>query len=295
MKPALRTTTTRAAALLVTAVLAMGAPPAATAAPAGPDEVAEADAEDGLDRRLLDPRITESSGLARSGYDDRLLWTHNDTGHGPELFLVGRDGRTQAMVTLGDATAVDWEALSRYKDREGTPWLAVGDIGDNTRTRSEIAVHVLREPRVTEDTTVPPSEVTTYRFRYEAGRHDAEALLVHPWTGRLYVVTKSYYGGRVYEAPEELSTQEVNVLRPVAAAPRTVTDGAFLFDGRMVLRDYHSAHVSEGPGTPASVVPLPPTSQGESLAPLPGNAGILVGSEGWSSPVYRVRLPKLSD
>jgi len=290
MKPALRTTTARAAAVLVTSLLAVAAAPAAGAAPAAPPEAAGAAAGD-VDRQLLDPRITESSGLARSGYDDELLWTHNDRGHAAELFQVGPDGRTRATVTLGGVTAVDWEALSRWKDRTGTPRLFVADIGDNTRTRDEIVVHEIAEPALSGDVTIPSGEVTTYRFRYASGRYDAETLMVHPWTGRLYVVTKSFYGGRVFEAPEKLSTTGVNVLHQVAEAPATVTDGTFLFDGRMVLRDYQSAYVSWGPGEPAVTVPLPATSQGESLAPLPGNAGVYVGSEGWSSPVYRQSLP----
>ncbi|RJK97917.1 hypothetical protein [Vallicoccus soli] len=241
-----------------------------------------------LDRTLLDARITESSGLARSGYDDGLLWTHNDSGDGPRLFAVGPDGRTVATAVLRGASAVDWEALARYRGADRS-YLYVGDVGDNARARREVAVHRVEEPRSPRgDLVLAPR---TYRLAYEDGPRDAEALLVHPWTGRLYVVSKDYRGGAVYEAPAALSTTGVNVLRRVASAPALVTDGAVLFDGRVVLRDYVAAWVSPRIGAPATRVPLPASAQGESLAPAPGSRAVLVGSEGLRSPVHRQPLP----
>lgn len=241
-----------------------------------------------LQTRLWDSRITESSGLARSGYDDRVLWTHNDSGDQARLFAVGRDGGTEAVVRLAGTAAYDWEAISRYRGPSGRSWLYVGDIGDNAKARSEIVVHRVAEPTELDDQTVYP---TSYRMRYEDGRHDAEALLVHPHTGRVYVVTKD--GAGVYAAPETLDPDGVNVLRRVAWAPMTVTDGAFLWDGRMVLRSYTAAFVSRGPGQPQVVVPLPGTAQGESLAVAPGYQAVLVGSEGTDSPVFWQPLPDL--
>lgn len=259
---------------LVALVLASGG----TASAAGPF----------LQRTLSDPRIVESSGLARGGYDDNVLWTHNDRGDGPRLFAVDRAGRTTAVATLASTTAVDWEALSRHRDASGRSWLYVGDIGDNGRVRDEVAVHRIPEPRSDQDSSPVP---TTFRFRYPDGRHDAEALLVHPRSGRLYIATKD--GSGIYEAPLAPSTTTINVLRRVGSVPMTITDGAFLFDGRMVLRDYTRLHVSAGIGQPALTLTLPVTGQGESLAPAPGNRAVLVGSEGWSSPVYWQPLPDL--
>ena len=95
----------------------------------------------------------------------------------------------------------------------------------------------------------------------------------------------------VYAAPEDLRTDEVNVLERVAGAPAVVTDGAFLWDGRLALRTYTAVHVSAALGAPAEVLTLPRTVQGESLAVAPGNRAVLVGSEGVASPVYRQPLP----
>lgn len=273
---AVRRAVTCAAALLGTSAALCVVPAPSSAAGQAPY----------LQRRLLDSRITESSGLARSGYDDGVLWTHNDRGDSPRLFAVRRDGTTAAVVRLDVPAAVDWEAISRYRGSDGRSWLYVGDIGDNDRVRSEVRVHRVAEPTALYDRTLP---ATTYRLRYPDGRHDAEALLVHPQTRRVYVVTKD--GAGVYVAPDVLRTDTVNVLRRVSWTPRTVTDGAFLADGRMVLRNYTTAYVSAGPGQPQVAVGLPGTSQGESLAVAPGSGAVLVGSEGSSSPVYWQPLP----
>ena len=273
----------RRALFAATALLGMSAALCVVPAPAH-----AATTSGDLNRRLSDVRITESSGLARSGYRRALLWTHNDKGDAPRLFAVRWDGTTVAVVGLQVPAAVDWEAISHRRGADGRSWLYVGDIGDNTRQRDEIMVHKVAEPTAVRSTTLP---VTTYRMRYEDGRHDAEALLVHPTTGRVYVVPKD--GSGVYAAPEVLRSDTVNVLRRVSWSPSTVTDGAFLADGRMVLRSYGAAFVSRGPGQPHVVVPLPPTYQGESLTPAPGEQSVLVGSEGANSPVYRLPLPSV--
>ena len=77
---------------------------------------------------------------------------------------------------------------------------------------------------------------------YPDGPHDAEALAVHPRTGRVYVVTKGRNGGGVYALPEKPSRTGVNRLERVAPAPAMVTDAVFLPDGSgLVVRTYTHA------------------------------------------------------
>ena len=83
---------------------------------------------------------------------------------------------------------------------------------------------------------------------YPDGLRDAEALLAHPVTGRLYVVSKVVFGGTIYEAPERLGTGSPNRLRALADVTGLVTDGAFFPDGRnLVLRTYTKALVYGSP------------------------------------------------
>ena len=91
-------------------------------------------------------------------------------------------------------------------------------------------------------------EATTYTLVYPDGPRDAEALLAHPVTGRLYVVSKVVFGGAVYEAPERLEAGGPNRLRALADVTGLVTDGAFFPDGRhLVLRTYTKALVYSFP------------------------------------------------
>jgi hypothetical protein len=239
--------------------------------------------------RLEDPRILESSGLALSRRHPAVLWTHNDSGGGPELYAVGADGRTLATLTLAGAEARDWEALAPGRDDRGRPALFVGDIGDNQDLWPEVAVYRVTEPARLRDATVP---AVRYRLRYADGPRDAEALLVDPRSNRLYVATKSSGGGGLYRAPARLRTDQVNILHRVARVPPVVTDGSFAPDGRsFVLRDYQSAYVYTTPGHRAGELPLPPQYQGESLTVSPDGHTLLVGSEGPASEVWRVPLP----
>ena len=240
--------------------------------------------------RLEDPRIPESSGLAPSRRHRGVLWTHNDSGGGPELYAVGPDGRTRATLTLAGVEARDWEAMAAGRDDRGRPALFVGDIGDNQGLWPEVAVYRVAEPARLRDATVP---AVRYRLRYADGPHDAEALLVDPRSNRLYVATKDPDGGGLYRAPARLRTDQVNLLRRLARVPPVVTDGAFAPDGRsFVLRDYQAAYVYTAAG-PRRVgdLPLPPQYQGESLAVAADGRSVLVGSEGPASEVWRVPLP----
>jgi hypothetical protein len=239
--------------------------------------------------RLEDPRILESSGLALSRRHPGVLWTHNDSGGGPQLYAVGSDGRTLATLTLAGVAARDWEAMAAGRDDRGRPALFVGDIGDNQDLWPEVAVYRVAEPARLRDATVP---ATRYRLRYADGPRNAEALLVDPRSNRLYVATKDPDGGGLYRAPARLRTDQVNLLQRVARVPPLVTDGGFAPDGRsLVLRDYQGAFVYTSPGRRVAAFPLPPQYQGESLTVAADGQAVLVGSEGLHSEVWRVPLP----
>jgi hypothetical protein len=239
--------------------------------------------------RIGDPRIVESSGLAVSRRHPGVLWTHNDSGDLARVFAIGLDGRVLATLRLAGVEARDWEAMAVGRDGRGQPALFVGDIGDNQNLWPSVTVYRVAEPARLGDATVP---VERFRFRYADGPRDAEALLVDPRGNRLYVATKDLAAGALYQAPAELRTDRVNVLRRVAAAPALVTDGAFAPDGRtFVLRDYQEAHVYAAPGRRLARFPLPPQPQGESVTFSADGGDVLAGSEGPGSEIWRVPVP----
>ncbi|MQW74773.1 family 16 glycosylhydrolase [Nocardioides sp. dk4132] len=276
--------TAGALAVPLGAALASGTTPGTAAASTSASSAPTNDAAS-LERRLRDPRIEESSGLARSTYPRSLLWTHNDSGDRPRLFAIGPRGATRAVLRLAGAEAQDWEDIAAGPDH--TVW--VGDIGDNDAAREQISVYRIREPRTLTSTRV---RATRFRLAYPDGPHDAETLLVRPRSGRVLLVTKSDDGAGVYRAPRRLRADRVNRLTRVADAPAGVTAGSFSPDGGfLVLGTEDEAYGYRKVGGTATPIALPARRQGESVAVRRGRRAIVVGSEGVHSPVYRVPVP----
>ena len=251
---------------------------------AGTALTAPAQAASSVNRQLWDDRITESSGLARSTYKRPLLWTHNDSGDSARVFAIKADGNTKAVLTLNGAGAVDWEDISTGPGHS----IWVGDIGDNGSSRDHVTVYRFTEPR---KVTSGDVSYRSYDLKYPGGPRNAEALLVHPTTGRLYVVSKDDDGGAVYRAPRKLSTSSVNKLRRVCSAPHTVTGGTFAPDGRsLVLISYTRtfAYSKICGSVRSDTSKINNSDQGESVEIARGGKRLFLGQEGDDSPVYAV-------
>ncbi|MFI6575243.1 hypothetical protein ACIBFB_05535 [Nocardiopsis sp. NPDC050513] len=241
---------------------------------------------------LQDPRIAESSGIAPSRLHEGVWWTHNDSGPiAPEVYAVDGNGETLATITLA-VQLRDWEAITVTEGADGTPRVLVGDIGDNFGgSWPDVSVYRFPEPAALADATVEPEEIT---LAYADGGRDAEAMMVDPRDGRLYVVSKEFSGG-VYAAPEELDPAGANTLERIDSAPLFATDAAFSPDGgRYVIRTYWGVNVydaAEGvPGTSLGSFELPESDQGESIAFTPDGTALMAGTEGVDAPVWRVPL-----
>ena len=252
---------------------------AVAAAVAGPTELF----------RLQDPALEESSGLAVSARHEGVVWTHPDGGAVAEVMAVDGRGRTIATVRLRGVDPYDPEALAPGRDDNGRPALFLGDIGDNRARRPDISVFRFPEPRRLVDQTV---EATWFRFAYPDGPRDAEALLVDPRDGRIWVATKDVFGGGLYRAPARPRTDRTNLLERVGEVPGLITDGAFLPDGGLVLRSFTTAFRYDETRRLGGQSVLPEQEQGESLA-IDGDRldRLLVGSEGMRSAVHAVPLP----
>ncbi|GAA3060849.1 WD40 repeat domain-containing protein [Streptomyces glomeratus] len=250
---------------------------------------ASADGDGGF--TIKDPRITESSGLAASRLHPGIYWTHNDSDDGPYLYAVdGSTGKTVATVTLrGVGRPRDVEAISIGPGNE----IYVGDIGDNFGGRwPYVWIYRLPEPRVLKDQTV---RATQYVVKYANGPRDAESLLVHPRTGRVYIIDKKEDGGHLYEGPAALSSTGTNVFRPVAAVDLWATDAAFSPDGeQLAVRGYFGgiAYAWNGGRIKRQArLDVPLQRQGESVTYTVDGSKLLYGSEGSDSPVQPGSVP----
>lgn len=170
---------------------------------------------------LEDKRINESSGLCLSGRSPGIWWTINDSGGEPCVFAIDQKGKTRAKVRIREAANFDWEDIALGKSKDGAPALFIGDIGDNLQIRASIQVYEIPEPKVSApgDTVDETLGVVPklWRARYPDGKKNAESLLCHPRTRRLYVITKSDEGKcALYAFPELLQPDTSMTLEKIA-------------------------------------------------------------------------------
>ncbi|MEU8892159.1 WD40 repeat domain-containing protein [Streptomyces sp. NPDC048442] len=252
-------------------------------------------AGDGEGFTIKDPRITESSGLAASRAHPGVYWTHNDQ-DGPYVYAVdGKSGETVARITMrGVGKPRDMEAISVGPDGN----VYVGDIGDNLGgTWDHVWIYRFPEPKTLKDQSV---SAVQYDVKYADGARNAEALMVHPKTGRVYIGSKQEDGAGLYEGPAQLSPKATNTFRKVSGIP-WVTDGAFSPDGKkLVLRSYLGAEEYDwksggrdlGDGRSLNIGYR---GQSESVTFELDGKSMLFGAEGEGSEVMRLAVSPRED
>ena len=258
--------------------------------------------------------VTELSGIGASRRTDGVLWVHNDSGDSPRVFAVGTDGSDLGEYVLDGATARDWEDLAIGPGPDGAQtYLYVGDIGDNAAERASVQVYRAPEPVVTPTAGTPAPQlvtgVATLTLTYPDGPHDAEALLVDPRSGELFIVTKVQDGtAPVFRAPANLADASTTALTQVGTVSlglgRAVTAADVTPSGDVVaLRTYFGVVLFPRPsGAPlAEAFTQSPCSgavaseaQGEALGFTRGGRGYLTASEGPTPELHRFKRPRRS-
>ncbi len=263
---------------------------------------------------LKDLAVKESSGIVASRTMPGLYWTHNDSGDGPFLYAFDERGRSRGVWKVNGAKARDWEGIAAGPGPDSTKsYLYVGDIGDNGARRSEIIVYRVAEPTIAagndqSNKRKPLSTESTeiIRLRYPDGPHDAEALMVHPRSGNLYVVTKQVFGDpHIYEAAPPLASGDAVALRHLGQLDvpsffgGIITDGAISPDGmRVVLCDYLRGYElvlgnsAKGFNTiwkqPFATIDLGSRKQGEAITYRLDSLALLATSEGSPAPLLQI-------
>jgi hypothetical protein len=262
---------------------------------------------------LQDTSIKESSGLAASRSTPGLYWTHNDSGDGPFIYAFDARGRRRGVWRVREASARDWEDMAAGPGPErNRHYLYIGDIGDNSGRRSEIVVYRVAEPKITPaDATSSKTKpkltdaAESIRLRYPDGPHDAEALLVHPVTGAIYIVIKTMFGTpAIYGASVSPASGEVRTLSRLGEIKvpgwfgGMITGGAISPDARHVaLCDYQQAYELVLPNResfdsiwkqPLTPIALGNRKQGESITYRLDGKALLATSEGLPTPLIQV-------
>jgi hypothetical protein len=277
------------------------------------------------------PLNNETSGIAVSRRNKKwaedIFWVHNDSGDGPFLYAISRDGDREGIFKVPNAKSVDWEDIAWGPGPDGKgDCLYIGDIGDNDGRRNDCVVYRIREPRLTEELSLSSKEdplpvegtVIAREFVYPDGPHDAETLLVHPKTGAVYIVTKSSDGSSgVYKFPPEQAgdIQSKVTLTKIATLtvpeeftllPKRITGGCISPDGRkVVFCTYFSGYEMTLPvtgkdtkdtknfdaiwKTPLLPFNLPPIRQIEAITYSRDGKYVIVTGEGINAPIYTVK------
>ncbi|MEO8433670.1 MAG: hypothetical protein ABI596_02160 [Pyrinomonadaceae bacterium] len=263
---------------------------------------------------LEDSAINESSGLVASRTNPGLYWTHNDSGDGPFIYAFDDRGGRRGVWRVTGAGARDWEDIAAGPGPQpNTNYLYIGDIGDNGGKRGEIVVYRIPEPPVT-SADVPSSKrepsltatAEVIRFSYPDGKPNAEALMVHPQTGDIYIVTKAPFDNpAIYQATAPVDIANVTTLKRVGELNMPgffggiITGGDISPDGRQVaLCDYVQGYeialtdakaafstIWQQPLTP---IGLGNRKQGEALAYRLDGKALLATSEGPRAPLIQV-------
>ncbi|GIE34654.1 hypothetical protein Ait01nite_076990 [Actinoplanes italicus] len=261
--------------------------------------------------RVTDDRLVEISGLVTDGAGYVVVNDGADEDSGRRIFFLDRGCKVTRALKYPSRPR-DTEDLARGSD--GTLW--VGDIGDNNRERTTIAVW-----RLAPGANSPE----LLRMSYPDGAHDAEALLV-AGDGTPVVITKDPFTAGLYVPDGPLKATSTTPMRRagVFGIPVTGTDNPFGFRGRLVvtgagsspdgrrvaLRTYADAFELDvaAPETAAGLiqaisegsprrVELPNEPQGESIAYSTDGTALLTVSEvtGQSGddgvPLLRYALP----
>ena len=146
--------------------------------------------------------IPEASGIADSKANPGYLWVEEDSGNPSQLYLLGHDGKIAGKVKIAGGTNRDWEDIVLgVGPVDGTSYLYIGDIGDNSSTYASYTFYRFAEPTINV-ANIGSASVTKFsriNFKYPDSSHDAEAFLVDPNTKDIYVITKRDVKSKVYK------------------------------------------------------------------------------------------------
>ncbi len=258
-------------------------------------------------------QLTEVSGLTASHMDPGVLWLHDDRNGGASLHAAGLQGQDWGQYDLIGIENIDWEDLAPGPCPgvdDPCTCLHLADIGDNDGTRSGGVIHRIAEPSLGRSairSSLAPTD--SIHFYYPDGPHDAEALLVHPDTGEVLVLTKGDTTG-VYafptvppqpmpaSSPAELVLVAELDLTDEGAEQAEVTGGAVSPRGhRVVLRTDEDLVLFTGSmdsplesilqGRPVPL-PTPPPGRGEAVAFGPDGQRLYLVGEGEHPAVHAV-------
>jgi len=140
--------------------------------------------------------IEEASGLVESVENSNSLWTHNDGGDGPFLYLISSfDAKILKKISLVGIKNEDWEDLAIGPSILGdtSTYIYLGDIGDNKKNKTIKKIHFFREPKIKDfdNELIKINNIKTISFYSEKKIENFETLMIDPNSKELFLIAKN--------------------------------------------------------------------------------------------------------
>jgi hypothetical protein len=227
---------------------------------------------------LKNKKLEEASGLASSINNKGYLWTHNDSGNGPNIFLIDTALNVKLKCTLRGIKNRDWEdiAVGPGPD-ESKNYIYVGDIGDNNAQYQYKYIYRFEEPKLAgESKEIVVDQYDKITFQLQDKKKDCEALLINPLTKDLFLISKREEPVFVYTISYPQSTTDTLTAAKGVSLPFTqIVAGDFSADGKEVLlKNYQNIYywkIAEGQSiddvfsSTAKILPYEEEPQGEAI------------------------------
>lgn len=171
---------------------------------------------------LRSGEINEVSGIAVSRKYPNAIWAHNDSGNDPILFLIDSEANIIGRYWLEGIENRDWEDMAIGPGPEpDRDYIYLADIGDNFQLHSEKFIYRFAEPVPAESNTNRMDTIRNFErltFTYPDQNHDAEALMINPQTGDLFIIAKDSDEPTIYRlSAGQFDDGEQAVAEPLGA------------------------------------------------------------------------------
>jgi hypothetical protein len=188
---------------------------------------------------LKNKAISEISGIAASINNPKLIWAHNDSGNGADVFLLDEQLDVKLTCTLEGVENRDWEDIATGPGPDPSKhYVYVADIGDNQAKHQYKYIYRFEEPvwnrNASEKITITSFDKITFQLSDET--KDTETLLLDPRTKNIYIISKREEPVNLYELKYPYNVEDTVLAQKLMSLPFTkIVAGDFSPDGNEIL------------------------------------------------------------
>jgi hypothetical protein len=186
--------------------------------------------EDGSkDTSISQSVLYQPSGLGASRVNPHVQYVHSEKDRQTMVAVDSGTAQVVGKYTVTIPNVFDWEDIATGPCPTGSCFFA-GDIGtarDIPKPNGTSSVVRVPEPKLKSGQTSGTLTGDYFPYTLPGGRKNAEALMVHPGTGDIYVITKATSGvSEVYKFPNPLPAPGTSsVLTKVATLTLPTKEG----------------------------------------------------------------------